>query len=97
MTQKVNELRPITLTNVEEQIEKNGWYKETQTRFTTGAKIENNILILRYCIDKTIQMKKKLIIISIDFAKAFDSIKRDVMIKLLMEYKVNHKVIDIIA
>ena len=42
-------------------------------------------------------MKKLLIVISINFAKAFNSIKRDVMIKLLMEYKVNHKVIGIIA
>ena len=63
---KVNELRPISLTNVgckvimavlrmkvEEQIEKNGWGKEIQVGFTAGARIENNILILRSCIGKT--------------------------------------------
>ena len=42
-------------------------------------------------------MKKTLIVKSIDFAKVYDSIKREKLIEVLMENKVNPKCIDLIA
>ena len=57
--------------------------------------MEINIFILKYCIEKTFENRKPLI--SIDFIKTFDSIKRDSLIKILMEYKINSQVMEPIA
>ena len=93
---KVNEYRPIALTNIgyklmmsvlreniEEHLKKNNLIQENQAGFTTGGRVENNVLIMRYCVEKSFEMKKPLIAISIDFAKAFDSIKREIMIRVM--------------
>ena len=42
-------------------------------------------------------MKKPLYVISIDFSRAFDSIKREKLIPVLKEYRIHTKIIDIIA
>ena len=42
-------------------------------------------------------MKKPLVLISIDYSKAYGSIKRDVMIETLKKYKAHPKLIDVIA
>lgn len=81
--------------NIEEQIRRNGWEKENQAGFTAGGRIENNILILRYCREISFTNKKSLIVISIDYAKAFDSVRRDMMVKVLIDYKINEKAIDV--
>ncbi len=107
---RVKDLRPIALTNVgyklmmavmktsiEDHIVNNRLSKEVQAGFTEGSRIENNIFILKYCIEKSFQMKTPLIIISIDFTKAYDSIKRGKMIEILMENKINPECIDFIS
>ena len=107
---KAKDLRPIPLTNVgyklmiatiknslEDHITKNRLGKETQAGFTERSRIENNIFVLKYCIEKYFKMKKLLIVTSIDFAKAYGSIKREKLIEVLMENKVNPKCIDLIA
>ena len=82
---------------IEEHIEENNCGKENQAGFTTGGRIENNLLILKYCVEKSFKIKKPLIVISIDFSKAFDSIKRDFLIKTLIDYRINEKVIETIT
>ena len=57
-----------------EHLQNNDLINEYQVGFTKGKRIEENIFILNYCIDKSFQDKKPLIVISIDFEKAFDSI-----------------------
>ena len=107
---KANELRPIALTNVgyklmmavirisiEEHVRINGISKETQAGFTEGSRIENNLLILRYCVENTYKMRKALIVISVDFAKAYDSVKRDKLIEVLIENKISPCIINFIA
>ena len=79
---------------IEEQVVKNEWGKENQAGFTEGARIENNILILKYCVEKSF-IKNALIVISVDLAKAFDSIRRDVMVEILTDYKINEKAINV--
>lgn len=104
------ELRPIALTNTsykifmsligentEEHVKTKKERKENQAAFTEGGRIEDNLLILRYCIENSYKNRKALIIISIDFKKAFDSIKRGKMIEVLMKYKIHPKVIDAVA
>ena len=69
---KANEIRPIALNNIsykltmaimriniEEQIKRNNWEEDEQVGFTEGGRVENNLLILRYCIERTYKMKKK--------------------------------------
>lgn len=52
---------------------------------------------MRYIIDDSYRRKEKLIVTSIDFAKAFDSINRGSLIKALMKYNIHPKLINIIA
>lgn len=107
---KVNEYRPIALTNIgyklmmsilreniEEHISMNNLAQENQAGFTTGGRVENNVLIMRHCVEKSYEMQKSLIAISIDFSKAFDSIKRDVMVRVMKEYKLDDRTIEVIS
>ena len=52
---------------------------------------------MKYCIDKIYNSAIPLIVISIDFTKAYDSVKREKLIKVLKDYKVNANLIDIIS
>lgn len=107
---QAKQLRPIALTNIsykifmslvrnylEEHIRDNGLENEAQSGFTDGGRIENNLFILKYCIEKSKLMKKPLIVTSIDYSKAYDSIKRGQLIQILKENKVHADLISIIA
>ena len=104
------QLRPIALTNVsykifmnivKEKIElhlsENDAVLDTRAGFTKGGKIEDNLFILNYCVEESYRRKKPLFVTSIDYSKAFDSVKRDKMIQALMLYKIHPKIIDVIA
>ena len=54
-------------------------------------------MILKFCIDKTFKDKKVLYVTAVDFAKAYDSVKRDSLIKTLMDYKIHPNLIDIVT
>ena len=73
---------------IEEHIMDNDLLKETQSGFTEKGRIENNLMILKYCIDKTFQDKLPLFVISIDFSKAYNSVKRDYLIEILKKNKI---------
>ena len=111
-TQKptAKDLRPIALTNVayklfmtllkneiEDHLKRNDVMLETQAGFTKGGKIEDNLFILNYCVEESYRRKTSLYVTSIDFKKAFDSVKRSEMIKALIEYKIHPNVIDAVA
>ena len=104
------DLRPIALTNVsyklymsllkeklEQYLERTEETLEIQAGFTKGGRIENNLLILQYCAESSFKMKKPLVVVSIDYSKAFDSIDRAKMVEVLMKYKVHPKLIDYVA
>lgn len=106
----IKDLRPIALTEIsyktymslikdeiEEHLNRNEEMKEVQAGFTKGGKTEDNIFILQYCVEKSFKMKKPLIIASIDFSKAFDSIKREKIVEALKKYKIHPDVIESIA
>lgn len=82
---------------IEEHLEENSVMKDNQNSYTKGGRIEHNLLILQYCIENAYMRKKPLIVTAVDYKKAFDSIKREEIIKTLMKYKVNNKVIDVVA
>lgn len=87
---KDGDLRTIALTDIsyklfmllngnriETHIRSNNEVKEIQTGFNKGNQIEDIIFILHYCNQHRNKFKKPLIITSIDYSKAFDSIKRE--------------------
>ena len=95
----VNDLRPIiALTNatyklfmgiLKTKIEHHFRYikekSEVQIRFTKKCRISDNLIVLDYCAKEYFLSKEKkpLYLISIDLQKAFDSIKRYILIYAL--------------
>lgn len=82
---------------IEDHLRRNEEVKKVQAGFTTGARIEDNIFMLQYCIEQSYREKKTLIITSIDYSKAFDSIKRNKIVEILINYKVHPLLISAIV
>ena len=61
-----------------------------------NLRISDNLLVLDYCVKEYFK-RKKIYLISNNFQKAFDSIKRDTLIYALKKYKIQPLIIDIIA
>ena len=106
---RVNVFRLIALTNIsykilmgilknkiELHISETDNINDLQTGATKGRRVTENIFILQYCIEKSYIKKKELHVLSIDFQKAFDSIDRLQMIKVLHEFKINPKIVEIV-
>ena len=106
----IRDLRPIALTNatyklfmgilktkIETHMRQICQESEVQAGFTKHRRITDNLFILDYCVRESYKNRKELFLISIDFAKAFDSIKRNVLIKVLKKYKIHPNLIDVIA
>lgn len=104
------ELRPLAMTNVSyklfmslikekitDHLLKNKAFSVYQAGFTKNRRIEDNIFILRYCIADSKRRKKPLYIAAVDFAKAFDSIKREHIVRALKRYKCDPQIIDILS
>ena len=104
------DFRPIAITNIsykiffsfynkhlEKHISANSLGKENQLGFTKGGRIEYNHLILQYVIGQANRVGSKLIVMALDFKKAFDSIDRSKLIEVLKEYRVHPNMIDLIA
>lgn len=74
---------------IEDHLRKTEKIKNVQAGLTTVERLEDNFFMLQYCIEKSYREKKTLVIISIDYSKAFDSIKRNKIVETLMNYKVH--------
>ena len=107
---KANELRPIALMNcyykifmgiikekIEKHLENNNLVNNYQAGSTKKRRIADNLFMLRYCVEESFKNKKELYIISIDYSKAFDSVKRSELIETLKKCKVHENVIEIIS
>ena len=107
---KCNELRPIALTNTSykifmtimknkilQHLTRNNLINDYQAGFSKGRRLEDNVLLLNYCIKESKRLNKSLYVTAIDFTKAFDSIHRTKMIEMLIKYKCDPALIDIIA
>ena len=101
------ELRPIAMTDVSYQIlmsligreiekhiaeHKIGKFK--QPGFTKGGNILDNLFILREYVEGTHRKKEQMMAIAIDFKKAYDSIKRETMVQIEEELRIDNKIID---
>ena len=106
----VKDLRPIALTNatyklfmgilkskMEKHIREIRQDSEVQAGFTRHRRIADNLFILDYCVATSFKNRKEMYVISVDFAKAFDSIKRSTLIFALKKYKIHPQIIDVIT
>ena len=74
-----------------------GQDSEVQAGFTKNRCIADNLFVLDYCVKESYKIRKPLFLISIDFAKAFDSVKRDKLVNVLKKYRIHPDIIDIIV
>ena len=60
-----------------------------------------NHFILQFLVDRTYEIKRKyfnnLIIIALDFKKAFDSVDRGKLVETLVHYKMNPLLIELVT
>ena len=86
----------IIRTKIEEHLQTNSIVKEQQFGFTKKRRTTDSIYALTYAIQHSKKYNYNLIITSIDFKKAFDSINRNKLLEAMKRYKLHTKIIDII-
>merc|ERR1712121_338 len=86
---------------IEEFLESSGVKFENQFGFTEGGRVEHCMFTLDYIVNMTFEKRgrngKSLYFAFIDFKKAYDSIDRRKLIEVLIGYKINPKIIDLIV
>merc|ERR1712120_96421 len=86
---------------IEEFLEESEVKFDNQFGFTAGGRVEHCIFILNYITNMTFEKRgkngKPLYFAFIDFKKAYDSIDRKKLIEVLIEFKINPKIIDLIV
>ena len=86
---------------IEEFLEEKGIKYENQFGFTAGGRVEHCLYILDYIANMTYESKsrkyKSLYFAFIDFKKAYDSIDRKRLIEVLVKFKINPQIIDLIV
>ena len=70
--------------------------REEQAGFWAGRSCMDQIATLRIIVEQSIEWQSSLYINFIDFEKAFDSISRDVLWRLLRHYGMPDKIVTII-
>ena len=106
----VKDYRPIALTDssykicmgilkhkMEQHLKNNSLNDNHQFGFTAQRRTTDSTYILTYLIEHSFKKKQMLIITSVDFKKAFDSVKRDKLLEVMKKYKIHTKVIDMIV
>ena len=81
---------------MEKHVAENKMTQDTQTGFTKGGRPEFNLFVLQHIAHKAFEPKceeEKLIYITLDFKKAYDSIDRTALIETLVHYKINSNLI----
>ena len=78
-------------------LRENNILNNQQAGATPGRRVLDNLFILQYCIEQSFTYNKKLFLITTDFSKAFDSIRRSKLIQVLKQYKIDEYIIDVIC
>jgi hypothetical protein len=97
---QVSQMRPIALTNVGYKLYmsmvrnsivvhlvNNDSLSDYQAGFTSGRRLEDNLLMVSYCIEESVRRKMEIYVAAIDFAKAFDSIDRKALLATMKKYE----------
>ena len=80
---------------IEEQIDRNGMRRDEQIGFTQGGMIADNLFVLQECVHETYRRRGQLVLVAVDFRKAYDSIRREEVLELLEEYRVEARVTEL--
>ena len=104
------QFRPIALTDMDyklfmsimkekmiDHLELNKEINDLQMGFTKGRRLDDNLFLLRYCVASSRRYGRDLIVLAVDFAKAFDSIDRLALVETLKEYKCDPKLIEVMV
>ena len=86
---------------IEEHLSENGVKFDNQMGFTAGGRVEHCMFTLGYIANITFEKRGEtgspLYFAFIDFKKAYDSIDRKKLIEVLISYKINPRIIDLIV
>ena len=82
---------------MEGHLRENGLEWENQAGFTKGGRVEDNLFILQHIVDRAYREREGLVIVGIDFEKAYDSIRRDRLIEIMRDYRIQGEIIDFIS
>ena len=86
---------------IEEFLNKNGTIFNNQFGFTEGGRVEHCLFTIDYITNMSYYRRgrkcKGLYLAFIDFKKAFDSIDRKKLIEVMIDYKINPIIIDLIV
>ena len=86
---------------IEDHLKENTIIYENQYGFTRGGRIEDCMFTLNYIANRTFESKRKehksLYFTFIDFKKAYDSVDSTELIKVLIKFKINPKIIELIV
>ena len=89
-------LMPLIGREIEKHEAENKIEKYEQAGFTKGGNILCILFILRECEKETCRKKEQMMTIALDFKKAYDSIRRETMVEILKELRIDSKKIDFI-
>jgi hypothetical protein len=87
-------LSKLLLERMKTEIDKK--LRKNQAGFRAGRSCSDQIITLRIIIEQCLEMRKPCILNFIDYQKAFDSLDRNTLWKILAHYGVPKKLIDII-
>ena len=86
---------------IEDFLEEKGIKYENQFGFTEGGRVEHCMFMIDYITNMSYNKRgrrgKPLYLAFIDFKKAYDSIDRKKLIEVLIDYKINPLIIDLIV
>ena len=86
---------------IEEHLKECSFNYKNQYEFTKGGRVEHCMYTLNYIANRTFESKRKkhktLFFTFIDFRKPYDSMDRKKLIGVLIKYKVNPKIIELIV
>ena len=86
---------------IEDFLEKKGIRYENQFGFTEGGRVEHCMFVIDYITNISYNKRgrrgRPLYLAFIDFKKAYDSIDRKKLIEVLIDYKINPQIIDLIV
>ena len=85
---------------IEEHLKEREYGLENQYGFTKGGRTEHCLFTLYYiaimAYESRLKEHKNLFYIFIDYKKAYDTVNRGKLIEVLIKYKVNTKIIDMV-
>ena len=53
--------------------------------------LADNLFVLQECVQEAYRRREELVLVAVDFRKAYDSIKREAMIEVLKECRVEEE------